>query len=106
MIRVGTFATSLVLLGCGTDPNSGDDTPRPPGPRSAIESCIASGGQLAELWSTSNQHGAVRSIAVSGSTVVLGSEDGSVKQWSVTGADPSYGTRFADEGPIVSALAF
>ncbi|MDB4954915.1 MAG: hypothetical protein JWO36_2484 [Myxococcales bacterium] len=105
-----TLSANLLLVGatlvasaCGTD-SSGT----PPVERSAIEKCVFAGGSVKELWSTSNLHGPVTSIAVAGSTVVLGSEDHSVKQWSVTGpgADPRYGTPFTeDAGSIVGALA-
>lgn len=73
---------------------------------SAIERCLAEGGSLRELWSVGNQHGPVTSIAAAGTTVVLGSADGSVKQWNLDGASPSYGTPFVDDtGIAVGALA-
>jgi hypothetical protein len=79
----------------------------PPQDATPIERCLASGGTLQKLWSTSNQHGPVSSIAVGGSIVVLGSLDGSVKQWTTGGMSPSYGVPFEDDtGVAVDALAF
>ena len=113
MIKTALICTSL-LAACGTDtstlpPDPGPDAAiiEPPVGRSVIETCIAGGGQLAQAWATGNQHGPVTSIAVTGTTVVLGSTDGSVKQWKVAAA-PSYGTSF-DNGesgrPATHALA-
>jgi WD40 repeat protein len=96
---------AVALIGCGVD---GQTTgPGMPQTRSLLETCVAGGGQVSELWSTSNLHGEVSSLAVSGTTVVLGSKDGSVKQWSTAGtaADPTYGTPFTEEGAPVGALA-
>jgi WD40 repeat protein len=91
---------SLFIAGCGTDTGS-----QQPVERSVFEKCVFAGGNVHELWATSNLHGPVASIAVAGSTVVLGSEDHSVKQWSVTGASPNYRTPFTeDAGSIVGAL--
>ncbi|MGE0548707.1 MAG: WD40 repeat domain-containing protein [Kofleriaceae bacterium] len=79
----------------------------PPIEPSALERCVSAGGAIGELWATGNLHGAVTSIAVNGSTIVLGSIDGSVKQWTVASETPSYGTPFVDESDnVVSALAF
>ena len=75
----------VLVAACGTDGSQID----PPIEASAIESCLAAGGSLRQLWATSNQHGPVTSIAVGGSTIVLGSADGSVKQWDVDGSSPS-----------------
>ena len=105
-----TFAVSL-LAACGNDGagpiEPGPDAAIEPISRSPIEACIANGGALAQKWATGNQHGAVTSLTVTGTTVVLGSEDGSVKQWAVS-ATPSYGTSF-DNGesgrPVTRALA-
>jgi WD40 repeat protein len=108
------FAIVTLLAACGTDGGNTTTDPLPdaseqppPAARSAIETCIAGGGTLAEAWATGNQHGAVTSIAVTGTTVVLGSEDGSVKRWAVA-SSPSYGTSF-DTGetgrPVTNALA-
>lgn len=108
------FALFTLLAACGTDGKTTTidplvDAPEqpPPATRSAIEVCIAGGGALAQAWATGNQHGAVTSIVVTGTTVVLGSEDGSVKQWKVA-SSPSYGTSF-DTGetgrPVSNALA-
>lgn len=104
MIRLGTIAIGVVLVGCGTDGKKGPGTTES---RSVIETCVDGGGQVAELWATSNLHGPVVSIVVGGSTIVLGSNDGSVKQWSVSGAsaDPTYGTPFAEVDVPVAALA-
>jgi WD40 repeat protein len=71
---------------------------------SALEKCIQDGGSLNELWSVGNQHGPVRSI-VGGALVVLGSQDGSVKQWTVDGDEPSYGRPFTMQGQAVPAMA-
>lgn len=79
----------------------------PPMDATAIERCLAGGGTLHQLWATSNQHGPVSSIAVGGDTVVLGSLDGSVKQWTTSGTSPIYGVPFEDDtGIVVDALAF
>lgn len=97
----------FLATGCGTD---GTTTAPPidlPTEATAIERCLANGGTLQELWATSNQHGPVSSIAVGGTTVVLGSLDGSVKQWSTNGTSPSYGIPFVDDtGIAVDGLAF
>ncbi|HTR55247.1 MAG TPA: hypothetical protein VMJ10_31410 [Kofleriaceae bacterium] len=95
------IAAWMTLAACGTQAPSARTS-------SPLERCLAGGGQLYEQWSTSNLHGAVTSIAAGGSTIVLGSQDGSVKQWSIAGApdDPSYGPRFADGGPVAEALGF
>jgi WD40 repeat protein len=107
MIRLRTIAVSVVLVGCGTHGKQGQGSGSGTETRSIIESCIAGGGQLSEIWSTSNLHGPVDSITVGGSIIVLGSQDGSVKQWSVSGqsADPTYGTPFAEVDVPVYALA-
>ncbi len=108
------ISTSLLAAACGTDTSTDHIDPgpdaaviEPPVGRSVIETCIAGGGQLRQAWATGNQHGAVTSITVTGTTVVLGSTDGSVKQWKVA-ASPSYGTSF-DNGesgrPVTHALA-
>lgn len=98
----------LVLLcgACGGDPSTmaGDDVVDPPRTVSALERCVLDGGSLKELWSVGNQHGPVRSI-VAGSLVVLGSQDGSVKQWSVDGDEPAYGKPFTTAGAPVAAMA-
>ncbi|MEO7095998.1 MAG: WD40 repeat domain-containing protein, partial [Polyangiales bacterium] len=103
--------TTTLLAACGNDgagpPVDPPDAAIEPITRSPIEACIAGGGALAPQWATGNQHGAVTSLTVTGTTVVLGSEDGSVKQWAVAAA-PSYGTSF-DTGesgrPVTQALA-
>ncbi|MGE0400058.1 MAG: WD40 repeat domain-containing protein [Kofleriaceae bacterium] len=100
----------LVLAsGCGTDGTGSPVDPPidPPAEATPIERCLAGGGTFQQLWATSNQHGPVSSIAVGGSIVVLGSLDGSVKQWTTGGASPSYGVPFEDDtGIVVDALAF
>src|SRR5688572_14687825 len=99
----------LFAAACGTDGGQDDPPIDPPidTEPSAIERCLSSGGSLRQLWATSNQHGPVTSIAVGGSTIVLGSADGSVKQWDVDGSSPSYGTPFLDDtGVVVDAIAF
>ncbi len=99
----------LICGACGTAPStSGDDVMSPPdapaGDRSPLERCLQDGGSLHELWSVANQHGPVTSI-VAGSLVVVGGEDGSVKQWSVEGDEPAYGTPFTTAGAPVGAVA-
>lgn len=106
-----SLSSMLVLVACGADPVVEEPGPEPepdpvPGTRSAIERCLAEGGALAVDYAVSNQHGAVTSIAVGGTTVVLGSVDGSVKQWATDGTAPSYGAQFTPSGPVVGALAF
>ncbi|MBA3456309.1 MAG: WD40 repeat domain-containing protein [Deltaproteobacteria bacterium] len=97
----------VLVAACGTDGGKDDPPIDPPTEQSAIERCVADGGSLRQLWATSNQHGPVTSIAVGGSTIVLGSADGSVKQWDVNGSSPSYGTPFLDDtGVVVDAIAF
>lgn len=97
----------LVCAACGTNPSNGgggDDVVDPPVTMSALERCVEGGGSLAELWSAGNQHGPVTSI-VAGALVVLGSQDGSVKQWTVDGDEPSYGLPFTRAGAPVAAMA-
>src|SRR5262245_29916939 len=97
----------LLSAACGTDPSGGgggDDVIDPPHPLSALERCIHDGGTVNELWSVGNQHGPVTSI-VAGSLVVLGSQDGSVKQWSIDGDEPAYGIPFTRSGAAVAAMA-
>jgi WD40 repeat protein len=91
---------------CGSDPSmmQGDDVIDPPQNLSALERCVIDGGSLAELWSVGNQHGPVTAI-VAGSLVVLGGQDGSVKQWTVDGDEPSYGKPFTTAGATVAAMA-
>jgi hypothetical protein len=99
----------LLASGCGTDGTAGPIDPPIDSPvgATAIERCLAGGGTLQQLWATSNQHGPVSSIAVGGDIVVLGSLDGSVKQWTTAGTSPSYGVPFVDDtGIVVDALAF
>src|SRR5687768_1394980 len=102
----------LVCAACGSDAgvdtradagmeDGGTDTPLD---ASALEECLLDGGTLTELWAVNNQHGPVTSI-VAGSLVVLGGEDGSVKQWSVDGDEPAYGKPFTTAGSPVVALA-
>ena len=99
----------LVVLcaACGAD--GGNDTMvdppiDPPLAMSALERCVLDGGTVKELWSVGNQHGPVSSI-VAGPLVVLGAEDGSVKQWSIDGDEPAYGKPFTTAGAPVAALA-
>ncbi len=88
----------------GDDGGGGDDVIDPPGMLSPLERCIVDGGSIKELWSVGNQHGPVTSI-VAGSLVVLGGQDGSVKQWTVDGDEPQYGTPFTTAGATVAAMA-
>ncbi|MGE0870517.1 MAG: WD40 repeat domain-containing protein [Kofleriaceae bacterium] len=113
LLVTGLALTFVVAAGCGTDTASEDnddahdDQDPPPIEPSMLERCVSAGGTISELWSTGNLHGAVTSIAVNGSTIVLGSIDGSVKQWTVEAETPSYGTPLIDESDsVVSALAF
>jgi len=97
----------VLATGCGTDGTTVDPPDDPPAEATAIERCLAGGGTLQQLWMTSNQHGPVSSIAVGGTTVVLGSLDGSVKQWTTGGTSPIYGVPFEDDtGIVVDSLAF
>jgi hypothetical protein len=101
-MRIGLV---VLLAACGGDPMmQGDDVVDPPGTLSALEKCVVDGGSLKELWSVGNQHGPVTAI-VAGSLVVLGSEDGSVKQWTVDGDEPNYGKPFTTAGATVAAMA-
>jgi len=99
----------LFVLGCsGTQPRGDDDdiaTDAPSNNVSAIERCALDGGTLTEVFSVGNQHGPVTTI-VGGALIVLGSEDGSVKQWTVDGDEPNYGKPFTTAGAAVRALAF
>jgi WD40 repeat protein len=100
------FGLVLGVAACGGESTmmSGDDTIDPPRTLSALERCVIDGGSLKELWSVGNQHGPVTSI-VAGPLVVLGAQDGSVKQWTVDGDEPSYGKPFTTAGATVAALA-
>ncbi len=105
--KLGLGVVWMMLSGaaCAGDGSLVEDPQDPPIERSAFETCVAGGGRVAEQWSTSNLRGAVTALAVGDSTVVLASQDGSVKQWRI-GGDPSYGTTFSDEdGPVIGALA-
>lgn len=97
------FACVLLMAACGS--TSGDDGVDPPlGELSAIERCVLGGSSLAEAWSVGNRRGPITSI-VADSLIVVGSADGSVKQWTPDGDDPSYGVPFSTQGPEVAALA-
>jgi WD40 repeat protein len=100
------FGLVLCAGACGSDPMTmqGDDVVDPPQTLSVLERCVVDGGSIKELWSVGNQHGPVTAI-VAGSLVVLGGQDGSVKQWTVDGDEPSYGKPFATSGATVAALA-
>lgn len=105
--KLGLGVVSMMLSGaaCTGDGSLVEDPEDPPIERSAFEACVARDGRVEEQWSTSNFRGAVTALVVGDSTVVLASQDGSVKQWRI-GGDPSYGTTFSDEdGPVVGALA-
>jgi hypothetical protein len=103
VIRIGTVSAAIALGGCATD----SKPTRPNDKSSVIETCVASGGQLAEVWSASNQHGPVVSLAATDSSIVLDSMDGSVKQWLLADgfADPMYGAPFAEAGVPLNAIA-
>lgn len=108
--HVRTLSVVIAMTGCvgsGTTDEPIDPPIDPPTELSPIERCLTGGGQLQELWATSNLHGPVTSIAVEGTTIVLGSADGSVKQWSVDGSEPFYGAPFLDDtGVGVGSVAF
>ena len=94
-LSMKTWIGLVMLVGaCGGDGammgGGGDDVIDPPMTLSALERCVVDGGSIKELWSVGNQHGPVTAI-VAGSLVVLGGQDGSVKQWTVDGDEPSYG---------------
>lgn len=93
---------TLAVAACGTD--GGSEPPIETAGLSALEACVLDGGTFAETRATSNRRGAITALAVSGTTAMLASEDGSVKQWQL-GEEVSYGATFADEGPTVGALA-
>ena len=81
--------------------------PAPPTELAPLERCLVEGGTLRALWATSNHRGAVTSLAVGGTTVVLGAADGSVKTWAVDGTSPAYGAPLEDDtGIVVDGLAF
>lgn len=102
----------LVCAACGSDTGSSagvdagadDGGIDPPLGVSKLEACLLDGGTLTELWVVNNQHGPVTSI-VADSLVVLGGQDGSVKQWSIDGDEPTYGKPFTTAGSPVVALA-
>jgi hypothetical protein len=89
----------VALAGCGTEQDE-----HVSGTASALEKCLIDGGSLEELWSVNNQHGPITSVVAS-SLIVVGSADGSVKQWSFDGDDPVYGSPFTTEGDEVGAVA-
>jgi WD40 repeat protein len=71
---------------------------------SALETCLAEGGALGQIWAADNQHGPISSIDAT-SVIVVGGTDGSVKQWSFDGDAPVYGSPFATKGDEVGAVA-
>ncbi len=104
LLLVTTFA-----LGCGKElvepdpvaPDAPGSTPQ----LTALEQCAINGGTPSQQFMSNNLHGPVTSITVHGSTVILGSEDKSVKQWTV-GSAAIYGQPFTqDAGSVVGALA-
>jgi hypothetical protein len=93
----------------GASPDAGIDPAR-----TSLDAC-APGSSLELLWDVDNLHDDIRAMAIApDGTVVLGTADGAVKQWSL-GADPdaaplpggrpSYGTPFTDAGAVPRALA-
>ena len=93
----------VLCAACGTEP-VGDDTETPPPPPGDLSPLCAQGESVVELWSADNRHGPVTSIDASSNLIVLGSEDGSVKQWSFDGDEPGYGQPFATSGAPVVAV--
>jgi WD40 repeat protein len=103
VIHIATVCATIALCGCTTESKrTGQDETS-----EAIETCVASGGQLAEVWSVDTQHGPVVSLAATDSSIVLASQDGSVEQWLFTGgfSHPSNGAPFADVGVPLNAIA-
>ncbi len=98
----------LALAGCAADGQP--ETPEPPDPpivgELRLEQCLVGGGRLVPAWSVSNQHGPVTSMASTPTRIVLGSADGSVKQWSLNGEGATYGDTFrGTTGIAVGGLA-
>src|SRR5690348_13288986 len=83
------FAASIILIGCATE--TGGPGPGPiGGTASALDACFARGGHLREVSTIDNvvltAHGAIHAIDVSSDAqIAVGSEDGSIKLWSVDG---------------------
>jgi len=100
--RTGLF---VMCAACGGTGPTGDDAgTHVSGDLSPLEHCVIEGGSLHEVFSVGNQHGPVTTI-VAGTIIVLGSQDGSVKQWTVDGDEPDYGMPFTTAGSPVAALA-
>jgi WD40 repeat protein len=84
----------------------------------AIERCAAGGGTLGEGWAVNNLHGPTRTLIASGEVIVLSSDDGALKQWTVGTGETSgpgelppvehtYGRPFVDTNDLmVTAIAF
>lgn len=121
MLRLASLASlsSLLLLAaCGDPPASGDDAADPDAggvTGAGLERCADDGATLDPLWNVDNLHGPIVSMALAADgTVVLGTSDGAVKQWSIgtsaadaplEGGRPSYGEPFTQTGAEVRALA-
>src|SRR5687767_8199779 len=104
-------ASLLSLIACGATPGADDTSDDDPDPDAGalgpgLDRCADDGVALEELWSVSNLHGEIVSIAVApDGTVVLGTADGALKQWDVgvdagdaplEGSRPSYGDPLND----------
>jgi WD40 repeat protein len=93
---------ALLLIAACTDP-----TPPPTTTATGLDACD---GNLGLLWQASNLHGEIvsQTPVTPDGTIVLGSIDGSVKQWTLDGDPetlPSYGTPFTQDGMPARALA-
>jgi WD40 repeat protein len=114
MSKIALLLVTTLVTGCGkeatglTDVDAAAVDPDAPGTTpglTELERCFTGGGSPAQLFMESNQHGPVTSITVNGSSIVLGSADGSVKQWTVS-SSAIYGQPFTQNaGSVVGALA-
>jgi WD40 repeat protein len=112
---------ALSLAGCPAQHGGGGeaDAAVAPGadaaPGGGLARCASGEESLEEIWRVSNLHGAILagSLAPDTGVLVVTSEDGSVKQWSLGTAgaptpagQPVYGTPFAPRDVVVGAVAF
>jgi WD40 repeat protein len=121
MLRLSSLSSLsafLLLAACGDPPASGDDVAEPDAggvTGAGLDRCADDGATLGALWNVDNLHGPIVSMALAGDgTVVLGTSDGAVKQWSLgaspdeaplEGGRPSYGDPLTESGAEVRALA-
>lgn len=122
MLRLVSFSSLLFLASvaaCGDGgPATGDDAPEPDAgvvTGAGLDSCADDGATLEPLWDVNNLHGPIVSMVLAADgTVVLGTSDGAVKQWSIgtspgdaplEGGRPSYGDPLTETGAEVRALA-